>query len=148
MKLKFLSIILISVLAIQSSFAVNSVGKSLPTNGIERQISMVESKTLSKAEARSIAKEERKQAKVQKRVAMVQKMMTKNMANKAVDFHDPVNKWLWFAVFGWGASIVLWILAAALITGGYGIIGLLASLAALFGTVAFVIWLVKKFGDA
>ncbi|MBK6479253.1 MAG: hypothetical protein IPF93_13470 [Saprospiraceae bacterium] len=55
---------------------------------------------------------------------------------------------MWFGVFGWGAGLLLWIIAAAVVTGGGflggGFLGLLASLCWLFGTVAFVIWLVKN----
>ena len=152
MKIKLFAAIVIAALTCQMSFAINSVEKSLPINGVEKKISLVESKTLTKTEAKAIQKLERKEARSQKRLAIVQKLMMKNASKKAVDFKDPVNKWLWFGVFGWGAAFVLWILAAALVTGGGflggGVLGLLASLVGLFGTVSFVIWLVKKFGDA
>lgn len=149
---RILALFVAVTLLSSTAFSTNSVKNLLPGNGKELQISTLTAKTLTKMEARAIQKAEKKQVRTQKRVALVQKMLAKNMAKKAVDFKDPVNKWLWYAVFAWGASIVLWILAAALITGtgflGGGILGLLASLVALFGTVAFVIWLVKKFGDA
>lgn len=149
---KIFAVLVIAAMTCNLSFAVNTVEKSLPINGTEKKITLVESKTLTKSEAKAIQKLERKEAKNQKRLALVQKMMMKNYAKKAVDFKDPVNKWLWFGVFGWGAAFVLWILAAALVTGGGflggGFLGLLASLVGLFGTISFVIWLVKKFGDA
>ena len=74
-----------------------------------------------------------------------------------VDFSDPVNKWMWFWIFGWGAGLLLSILAFAIASGGiysgsgFGIAAILATLswlAWLFGTVALVVWLVKKFGGA
>ena len=71
-----------------------------------------------------------------------------------VDFSDPVDKWMWFWIFGWAAGLLLSILAVAFATGGvygggFGIAAILATfswLAWLFGTVALVVWLVKKFG--
>ena len=152
MKSRLFSIALSLVLLVQLSLATNTVANLVPGNGVEKKISMVNSKALTKAEAKEIQKIERKQVRTQKRIGMVQKFMTKKMAKNAVDFQDPVNKWLWFGVFGWGAGLLLWIIAAAVVTGGGflggGFLGLLASLCWLFGTVAFVIWLVKKVGDA
>lgn len=145
MKSKILAFVLTISMISQSGYAVNTVKNLVPGNGIEQQISLVKSNALSKAEAKSIQKLERKEFKAQKRLAMVQRFMAKKMAHKAIDFQDPVNKWLWFGVFGWGAGLLLWIIAGSVFSGG---IGLLASLCWLFGTVAFVIWLVKKFGNA
>jgi hypothetical protein len=137
---------------VQMGFSINKIENTLPGHGIALPVNAVAAHPLTKAEAKSIQKAEKKQVRTQKRIALVQKYLAKNMAKKAVDFKDPVNKWLWFGVFGWGAGLVLWIIAAAVVTGGGflggGFLGLLASLAWLFGTVAFVIWLVKKFGDA
>lgn len=74
-----------------------------------------------------------------------------------VDFSDPVDKWMWFWIFGWGAGLVLYILAVAIASGGiysgtgFGFAAILATfswLAWLFGSVALIIWLVKKFGGA
>jgi hypothetical protein len=63
----------------------------------------------------------------------------------------PVDKWFWFWIIGWGAGILLTVLIPTLVLSG-GISGasigwlflLLGILAWLFGTVAFVVWLVKK----
>ncbi|MBL7775447.1 MAG: hypothetical protein JNK89_05560 [Saprospiraceae bacterium] len=71
-----------------------------------------------------------------------------------VDFSDPVNKWMWFWIFGWAAGLVLYILAVAVATGSvysgsFGFAAILATfswLAWLFGSVCLIIWLVKKFG--
>ena len=144
MKSKILAFVLMIAVITQSGYAVNTIKNLLPGNGVEQQINTVKSNTLSKAEAKSIQKAERKEFRTQKRIAMVQRFMAKKMAKKAIDFQDPVNKWLWFGIFGWGAGLLLWIIAGSVLSGG---IGLLASLCWLFGTVAFVIWLVKKFGN-
>jgi ABC-type multidrug transport system fused ATPase/permease subunit len=145
MKSKLLAFILVIAVMYQSGYSVNTVKNLVPGNGTEQQISTVKSNVLSKAEAKSIQKLERKEFRTQKRLAMVQRFMAKKMAKKAIDFQDPVNKWLGFGVFGWGAGLLLWIIAGSVFSGG---IGLLASLCWLFGTVSFVIWLVKKFGNA
>jgi hypothetical protein len=140
MKLKFLCLLMLGVVGLQRSLATNPIDIA----NAPKPITAVESKTLTKAETKAIQKLERKEVRQQKRIAMVQKMMGKNMAKKAIDFQDPVNKWLWFAIFGFGIAIVLSILVSA---GGWGL-WWLAYLAGIFGTVAFVIWLLKKFGDA
>lgn len=75
---------------------------------------------------------------------------------KRVDFSDPVEKWMWYWIFGWAAGLVLYILAVAVATGGvysgsFGFAAILATLSWLcwlFGSVALIIWLVKKFGGA
>ncbi len=148
MKAKILAAIFSFALLSQSTYAINTVKNLVPGNGTEQQINTLTSRTLTKSEAKAIAKAEKQQAKAQKRAAMMQKMMAKNYAKNGVDFKDPVNKWLWFAVFGWGAGIVLSLLASATVTGGFGFFWLLATLAYLFGTVSFVLWLIKKFGNA
>ena len=51
-----------------------------------------------------------------------------------VDFSDPVDKWLWFGLFGLGIGIVVAILGLG---GVGGLIGFL-------GVVCLVIWILKK----
>ncbi|MBK8967505.1 MAG: hypothetical protein R3D58_05530 [Saprospiraceae bacterium] len=73
-----------------------------------------------------------------------------------VDFSDPVDKWMWFWIFGWAAGLLLSILAAAVTTGGIysgsfgfgAVLFTFAWLAWLFGSVCLIVWLVKKFGGA
>lgn len=152
MKIRNLVVTVLAALFVHAGFAINTVNNTVAGNGVALPIELASGHGMTRTEAKAIQKAEKKQVRTQKRIAMVQKYLAKNMAKKAIDFKDPVNKWLWFGVFGWGAGLVLWILAAAVTTGGGflggGFLGLLASLAWLFGTVAFVIWLVKKFGDA
>lgn len=105
---------------------------------------------MTKKELRQQKRMLRKQNRMQKRMERLQRFMEK----RGVDFSDPVDKWMWFWIFGWGAGLLLTILAPILFVstgsltglGAAGIIWLLASLAYLFGTVSLVIWLVKKFG--
>jgi beta-lactamase regulating signal transducer with metallopeptidase domain len=136
MKLKNLMIVLVALFSTSQIFAVNTV-KNLTTSpssaGIE--INQVMSHPLSKAEMTKIAKAEKLQVKAQKKAAFFAKLA------KKIDFKDPVEKWLWFGIFGWGASILLYILAYAV-----PFLWILGALAGLFGTVCIVIWLIKKFG--
>ena len=97
-------------------------------------------------------KELKRQARLEKRIAKFEKKLAKKgMTMEDVDFSDPVQKWLWFALFGWGAGVVLSILAYvfvfSLTTTGFGLAGifwLLASLCYAFGSISFIVWLIKK----
>ena len=91
----------------------------------------------------------KKADKMEKKLNKLGKKLEKKMAKKQakvgdtdVDFEDPVDKWMWFWIFGWGAGLVLSILSLATLGGFLGVLGLLAWT---FGTVALIIWLVKKF---
>jgi hypothetical protein len=103
----------------------------------------------SPAQVETQKKELKKEFKAQKRMAKLEKFLKK----AGVDFKDPVNKWMWFWIFGWGIALLVNIIAAVAVTGGaFGagglwiLLGTIALLAGLFGTVSLVIWLVKKFG--
>ena len=147
MKIRNLVVTVLVALFVQIGFAINTVNNTMAGNGVALPIELATGHGMTRTEAKAIQKAEKKQVRTQKRIALEQKYLAKKMAKKAIDFKDPVNKWLWFGVFGWGAGLVLWIIAAG-VSSGFGLIGVLASLAWLFGTVSFVIWLVKKFGDA
>jgi len=73
----------------------------------------------------------------------MEKMRAKKNADVEVDFNDPVDKWMWFWIFAWGLG-----LAASLLAGivGLGFFWFLSSVFFVFGFVALVLWLVKKFG--
>jgi ABC-type multidrug transport system fused ATPase/permease subunit len=93
-------------------------------------------------------KDLKKEFKAQKRMAKLEKLFNR----AGVDFKDPVNKWMWFWIFGWAAALVLAIIGVAIVAGtvgtGFGIgsiIALIGWLAGLFGTISLIIWIVKKF---
>jgi hypothetical protein len=106
-------------------------------------------KALSKKEARKQNKAIKKQKRFEKRMAWLNKFISKKMEKKAkkkgVDFQDDTEKWLWFAIFGWGAAIILSIIISAAFT-TFWTLGWLIPLVSLAAFVCFVIWLVKKFG--
>jgi len=86
----------------------------------------------------------KKQARLEKRIAKMQK----RAAAQDIDFSDDTNKWKNFWLLGWGGGLLLTILGLvlALGTGGLGLVlSLVGGLAITFGTVSLIIWLVKKF---
>jgi hypothetical protein len=104
------------------------------------------------------SKELKKEFNTQKKLSKIERFFAK----RAMDFSDPVKKWLWFWVLGWAAALVFYIIAlviaAAAVTtisstgavsggvGAAGIFWLLGALAGLFGTVSLIIWFIKKNG--
>lgn len=70
------------------------------------------------------------------------KRLTKRLDRKAerygaqVDFNDPVDRWLWFGIFGLGIAVVLSFFAS----------GGLAGLIALLALACLVVWIVKRSG--
>ena len=85
--------------------------------------------------------DKKKAAKLDKKLQKLQKKMENKIAKKSanadggVDFSDPVDKWMWFWIFGWGLAILLGLV-------GLGTLGWIVGVA---GTVALILWLVKKF---
>ncbi len=107
----------------------------------------------SKKEARFAKRMDRAQKRIARIVARVEhKIARKGMESSAagIDLQDPVKKWMWFWILGWGAAIVFYVLATVLIVGtvgsGFGIAALLSligSLCGIFGTVSLIMWIVK-----
>lgn len=140
--------ILLSLSLVMIAFSLGAVNKSNSAavmadgqNATQMEVAKASSQAMTKAEVKEIKKEQRKV----ERIERIQKKLQKY----GVDFSDPVNKWMWYWIFAWGAAIVVSILAWGVLSssvGGFGILGLLSSLLWLAGTVSLVIWLVKKFG--
>jgi hypothetical protein len=79
-----------------------------------------------------------------KKMAKIEKKISKKLAKgNAIDFNDPINKWMWFWLLGWAAGFVLysmgWFIAAPFWYLGY--------LCMLAGTACLVVWLLKKSGN-
>jgi hypothetical protein len=121
----------------------------LPTTSIQASVSVtadgatltVSTKTEKKGLSAWIEKKAEKA--IAKKVAKLQKRFAKDGAK--VDFQDPVNKWMWFWLFGWGIGLIL----QTLFWGGVFSGGLwaLSGLFWLAGTVCLIIWLLKKTGN-
>lgn len=109
-------------------------------------------KTFTKQQTKAEKKLAKKQKRAERKMAKLQKFMASKKGQKMLGgLDDPVDKWFWYWLIAWGASLLLSIIfwAAAsgggLFTGGWVIIGLLTTLLWIGGLVALVIWLVKKF---
>ena len=74
----------------------------------------------------------KKEFKAEKRLAKLEKWLKKIN----VDLTHPVDKWMWFWILGWGASILF------SIAGVFPLAGLLG----LAGTICLIIWLIKLYG--
>jgi hypothetical protein len=99
---------------------------------------------LTKEEIRSLEKEEQKLLRTERRIDKFQKFMVSKRGQKLLDgMNDPVDRWFWYWVLGWGTGIMLTILAGgAFTTGAIGILwfGLFVG-----GSISLVVWLVKRF---
>jgi len=127
-------------------FTQSAMAITTPTKSADVKTEVVE-KEMTKKEIREIKKQERKADRLEKRIVKFEKKMAKRQARGK----DDASKWMKFWLLGWGAAIVLPVIAIAAIgTGGtgFGLAGvllLLGALAGTFGTVSLIIWLVKKF---
>lgn len=74
-----------------------------------------------------------------KKVAKVAKWFNKKGGK--IDFQDPVNKFLWYAIVLWAGALVLSILAFG---PGIYFLSWIAYLLWLAGSVCFVVWILKK----
>lgn len=108
---------------------------------------MVADKVLTAQELKVLKKEEKKLVRMERRMERVEKFMQSKLGQKLLGgLDDPVDKFFWFWIIGWGAGIILTVIAAAaLTTGTFGVLWLLAYLAWLAGSISLIIWLVKKF---
>lgn len=148
MKLKsLLFLISLTLLLPSMSMAAPSINTEDNPAGIVMMDDMVADKALSAQELKTLKKEEKQLERSERRIARVEKFMNSKMGQKLLGgLDDPVDKFFWFWIIGWGIGIVLSILAAATITGGgFGILWLVAYLAYLAGSVSLIVWLVKKF---
>lgn len=154
MKMKGILLFLSMVFVSMTAWGVPMTEKTASSDNEEKmEIASTSSKAMTKAEIKQMRKEVRQQKKIERRQRIFEKVIAKKMEKYGtIDFNDPVKKWMWFWIFGWGAGLLLTIIGAAAFTGsvwggGVGaagvIISLLGWLAWLFGTVSLVIWLVK-----
>lgn len=165
--MKIKSLLLLLVLGLMSA-PVLADGKTKVNSedhpeGIVAMEDAYSSKALTKQELRQQKKQDRKllraekkQYRMEKRAAWVMKVMERKMAKSKKDIgsiDDPVDKWFWYWLIGWGAalliSILFWSLAgsgAGFYSGTWLIFGLLSTLLWIGGTVSLIIWLINKFG--
>jgi len=127
-------------------FTQSALAVVTPTKTADVKTEVVE-KEMTKKETRELKKQARKMERMQKRMAKFEKKMEKRQARGG----DDTKKWMKFWLLGWGAGLLLYIIAVAAIGSGgtgfglFGALTLIGSLAWLFGSVSLIIWLVKKF---
>jgi len=145
--MKFNSLLILISLALllpSMSMAAPSVNTEDNPAGLVAMDEMVANKALTAQELKTLQKEEKNQVRMEHRMARVQKFMNSKMGQKLLGgLDDPIDKWFWFWVIGWGAGIVISIIAGA--AGGFTLLWALASLAYLAGSISLILWLVKKF---
>ena len=94
-------------------------------------------------------KEKKKYNRVNRKLSKLEHKLQKRKKKRksAIDLRDPVEKWKWYWILGWGAAIALVVTAAVLglVTTGvlYRLLIITASLAGIFGTISLVMWLIR-----
>jgi len=131
MKIKrsYLGLVIIAFLAFSSQLS------ALPTNPIEPEKEAEEKSFVESLETFIIQRKSQRKQKIQKLFAKGKAKLAKAID---VDFDDPVNKWLWYAIIAAGISIAFSILA--LFFRAFRLIRYLSYLASV---VCFAIWIVK-----
>jgi len=157
MKINYLLLTLCISLVAATGYAGNAVNTEDNPAGIVQVKDLMADKAMAKTD-KQLLKTEKQQYRAEKRMAWFSKVINKKMAktkHKSLGgLNDPVDKWFWYWIIGWGAGILLSIIAAAAFTGGafsggFGaawVLWLLAWLAWLGGTVCGIIWLINKLG--
>ncbi|HLF62152.1 MAG TPA: hypothetical protein VI603_00260 [Saprospiraceae bacterium] len=157
MKIKYLLLSLSMALVAATGYAGNSVNTEDNPDGIVQMEDLMADKALVKVD-KQLLKAEKQQYRTEKRIAWFSKVINKKMAKskqKALGgLDDPVDKYFWYWLIGWGAGLVLTIIASAIAVGGafssgFGVawvLFFLGWLAWIGGTIMGIIWLIKKFG--
>jgi hypothetical protein len=93
-----------------------------------------------------IRKEAKKQAREERFIARFQKAVHAKFQKKQPGgISDPVDKWFWIWAIAWSIGIIMTIIAGGAIAGTA--IGIIWLAAFVIGSVALILWLVKKFGQ-
>ena len=88
-------------------------------------------------------KQTKRMQKLEKRLEKRIKKMEAKADKADVDFDDPVDKWMWFWIFSWGLALAAGFVSLFALSGLFGFI---SAAFAVFGFIALVLWLVKRFG--
>lgn len=141
MKIKGLLFMLALVLGFQVQQAIASVAT---TNGIEPVMAEEFTSAADADYAKVIKKEKKGLGKLVSWVKSKGQKLIKKLAQIG-GFGDPVDRWFWFWIIGWGAGLVFSIIGTAAFFSGGWILWTLSSLLWLAGSVCLIIWLIKKF---
>src|SRR5688572_18358736 len=114
MKLKSLLFLFALSLMMPGMSSASSINTEDNPAGLITMDEMIADKVLTAEEIKVLQKEEKKQVRMERRVARVEKFMNSKWGQKLLGgLDDPVDKWFWFWIIGWGAGIVLTVIAAA-----------------------------------
>ncbi|MEP6792980.1 MAG: hypothetical protein ABJB16_01540 [Saprospiraceae bacterium] len=115
-----------------------------PTSMIE-MCEMIPDHQTSKMELKELKRNEKRLVRFEHLFSGLNKKSTsKGSKHSSGIFSDPVNRWFWLWIITWGFGIFLLVVSSGGIAGaGIGLIWLLAFG---LGSVALILWLVKKFG--
>lgn len=130
--------LLCTTLALIAMFVFAPQAKALPTTATTTTApTEIQEKTFTEKFTNYI--ETRKQLRNERimKVILKAKTFSSKLAQK-IDLQDDTMKWLWYAVFAYGASVILWFVSWAV-----SFVGWISALASLLGTVCLVIWLIK-----
>jgi hypothetical protein len=122
MKMIHRTLLFALVLILNGTLQANTVSAVAAENSAARQILETELKADSKLEK-----------KFAKKMAKLEKKIKKQAVQ--IDFSHPTDKWLWYAIFGFGAAIIVGIFFWEL-----------GSVLAFLALVCLIVWLVKKSG--
>ncbi len=115
-----------------------------PSSRIE-MCEMIPDHHTSKMELKELKRNEKRLVRFEHFLSVLnKKSIAKSTKHSAGIFSDPVNKWFWLWVITWGLGIFLLVVSSGGIAGAG--IGLIWFLAFGLGSVALILWLVKKFG--
>jgi hypothetical protein len=157
MKVKYLLLSACMTILAVAGYAGNPVNSEDNPAGIVLIEDLAADKAAIKAD-KQLLKAEKQQYRAEKRLSWFATTINKKMSkskNKALGgLDDPVDKFFWYWLIGWGAGLLLTIIASAIavggaFSGGFGVawvLFLLGWLAWIGGTVMGIIWLVKKLG--
>ncbi|MEO6131702.1 MAG: hypothetical protein ABIQ02_07630 [Saprospiraceae bacterium] len=114
-----------------------------PTSLIEMN-EMIPDHHATHAELKILKRNEKRLNRFESLVQRMHKVYAEKKSGHAGLFTDPVNKWLWLWLITWGIGILVLVVSS----GGVAspAIGIIWLLAFAIGSVALIIWLVKKFG--
>ena len=98
-----------------------------------------------RTELKEIQKEERLLLRFEKKMNRMQTMFPSGKHQNALGgISDPVDKWFWIWIGTWGIGILITVLFGGGLSSAT--IGILWLLAFAIGSIALVLWLIKKFG--
>jgi hypothetical protein len=99
----------------------------------------------SRQELRNLQKEENRYQKLENKFKKI--YASKQSRHHPINgFSDPVDKWFWIWAIGWGVGILITIISGASIASGF--LGILWFSLFIIGSIALIIWLIKKFGKS